>query len=131
MWQSSSPARFVAAYGEDVPVRLRAVVETISYGANGVAVGLENGEELLGRRALVTVSTGVLAAGKIAFEPPLPDWKLAAIAGLPMGLMNKVVMEFRADLFAGTPSNSCGSRISSATSIRSRPRVPDANWATN
>lgn len=97
---------FVAAYGEDVPVRLRAVVETISYGANGVAVGLEGGEELLGRRALVTVSTGVLAAGKIAFEPPLPDWKLAAIAGLPMGLMNKVVMEFRADLFAGTPSNS-------------------------
>jgi monoamine oxidase len=47
----------------------------------------------------VTVSTGVLAAGKIAFEPPLPERKRHAIAGLPMGLLNKVIFEFRSDVF--------------------------------
>ena len=44
--------------------------------------------------ALVTVSTGVLAAGKIRFEPQLPADKVAAIRGLPMGLLNKVILEF-------------------------------------
>jgi monoamine oxidase len=97
---------FVTAYGRDVPVRLRSVVTSVRYGAEGVVVGLENGERHEGRRALVTVSTGVLRAKKIDFDPPLPAWKLRAIDGLPMGLLNKVVMEFRSDLFASTPSNS-------------------------
>lgn len=44
---------------------------------------------------LVTVPTGVLAAGGILFDPPLPDWKRDAIEGLPMGLLNKLA--FRLD----------------------------------
>jgi monoamine oxidase len=97
---------FVTAYGQDVPVRLRSVVTRVRYGPDGVVVELESGERHEGRRALVTVSTGVLRAKKIAFDPPLPEWKLRAIDGLPMGLLNKVVMEFRTDLFGSTPSNS-------------------------
>ena len=96
---------FVTAYGRDVPVRLRSVVTRVRYGPDGVVVELENGERHEGRRALVTVSTGVLRANKIDFDPPLPAWKLRAIDGLPMGLLNKVVMEFRSDLFGSTPSN--------------------------
>jgi monoamine oxidase len=97
---------FVTAYGRDVPVRLRSVVTSVRYGPDGVVVELESGERYEGLRALVTVSTGVLRAQKIAFDPPLPEWKLRAIDGLPMGLLNKVVMEFRSDLFTSTPSNS-------------------------
>lgn len=41
---------------------------------------------------IVTVSTGVLAAGGIAFAPALPDAARDAIAGLPMGLAIKVVL---------------------------------------
>jgi monoamine oxidase len=41
----------------------------------------------------------VLAAGTIAFDPPLPERKRAAIAGLPMGLLNKVIVEFDRDVF--------------------------------
>jgi monoamine oxidase len=40
----------------------------------------------------VTVSTGVLAAGAIAFDPPLPAEIQAAIHALPMGLAMKVAL---------------------------------------
>ena len=42
----------------------------------------------------MTVSTGVLAAGKIAFDPPLSAAKLQAIRALPMGVLDKVILEF-------------------------------------
>lgn len=44
------------------------------------------------RAAIVTVSTGVLAAGGIAFDPALPAPVQAAIEGLPMGLLSKVIL---------------------------------------
>jgi monoamine oxidase len=97
---------FVEAYGRDVPVRLRSPVTRIEYGADLVSVDVATGERFAGRTALVTVSTGVLASGKIAFEPPLPQWKKDAIAGLPMGLLDKVVIEFKKDVFGKTPPNS-------------------------
>jgi monoamine oxidase len=97
---------FVAAYGKDVPVRLNSFVTKIQYRADGVTLELASGERFHGKRVLVTVSTGVLASGKIAFDPPLPQWKLDAIAALPMGLLNKVVLEFKGDIFGDTPSNS-------------------------
>jgi monoamine oxidase len=97
---------FVAAYGKNIPVRLNSVVNKIEYSLSGVNVSLTTGERFHAKRVLVTVSTGVLAAGKIAFDPPLPAWKLDAIKKLPMGLLNKVVMQFKKDIFKDTPKNS-------------------------
>lgn len=97
---------FVAAYGKDVPVRLKSVVTQVHHDPAGVTVELASGERFQGKRVLVTVSTGVLAAGKIVFDPPLPQWKLDAIAALPMGVLNKVVVEFKTDIFGDTPDNS-------------------------
>jgi monoamine oxidase len=97
---------FVAAYGKEVPVRLRSPVTRIRYDAEGVALEIASGQRHFGKRALVTVSTGVLRSGTIAFDPPLPRWKLDAIAGLPMGFMDKVVLEFKRDIFPATPANS-------------------------
>ncbi|EYF07519.1 putative amine oxidase protein [Chondromyces apiculatus DSM 436] len=93
---------FVEAFGQEVMphVRLNAPVTKISYGASGVSVETATKERFKGRKVLVTVSTGVLASGKIAFEPALPADKREAIAGLPMGLLNKVILEFStADVF--------------------------------
>lgn len=59
-----------------------------------MTVETKQGERFSGRMVLVTVSTGVLAAGKIRFEPELPAGKVAAIRGLPMGLLDKVILEF-------------------------------------
>lgn len=97
---------FVAVYGKDVPVRLKSVVTRVHHDPAGVTVELASGERFQGKRVLVTVSTGVLAAGKIVFDPPLPQWKLDAIAALPMGVLNKVVIEFKTDIFGDTPDNS-------------------------
>jgi monoamine oxidase len=47
---------------------------------------------LQARACIVTVSTGVLAAGTIEFSPPLPEATQEAIAGLPMGLLTKVAL---------------------------------------
>ena len=45
-------------------------------------------------RVIVTVPLGVLKAGTIAFDPPLPEPKRNAIDRLGFGLLNKVVVAF-------------------------------------
>lgn len=42
----------------------------------------------------MTVSVGVLKAGHIVFDPPLPDAKLTAIDRLDMGNLEKVILRF-------------------------------------
>ena len=42
--------------------------------------------------AIITVSTGVLAADAIRFHPPLPTEVQTAIASLPMGLLTKIAV---------------------------------------
>jgi monoamine oxidase len=93
---------FVEEWGQEVrpQVRLSSPVTRITRDNRdnrddgGVTVETKQGERFSGRMVLVTVSTGVLAAGKIQFEPELPAAKVAAIRGLPMGLLNKVILEF-------------------------------------
>ena len=43
---------------------------------------------------LCTASLGVLKSGSIAFSPPLPETKRAAIGRLGFGCLNKLVLEF-------------------------------------
>lgn len=59
----------------------------------GVEVETPRGK-LCARTLIVTVSTGVLNGGTIAFEPPLPDATQVDLRALPMGLALKIV--FRA-----------------------------------
>lgn len=47
---------------------------------------------LAARAAIVTVSTGVLAAGGIAFAPALPGGTAQAIGELPMGLLSRLAI---------------------------------------
>jgi monoamine oxidase len=79
----------VARWAADVPVALNAVVERVRWRSNGVVVETAKGT-IAGRRLLLTVSTNVLAAGRIQFDPPLPDWKLAAARDLPLGVHNRI-----------------------------------------
>jgi monoamine oxidase len=87
---------FIEAYGKEEPVCLNSPVTKIAYRDDGVVLEVKNGKRYQARKALVTVSTGVLQAKKIQFEPPLPPSKLKAIAGLPMGNMQKVIIDFKA-----------------------------------
>ncbi|MGK2855950.1 MAG: flavin monoamine oxidase family protein [Thermoanaerobaculia bacterium] len=98
----------VARLGEGLAIRLSSPVTAIRYGDGGVEVVMKSGEaveSIRARRVVVTVSTGVLAARRIAFEPELPGWKWEAIEGLPMGLLNKVVFEFDGDILPDEGDN--------------------------
>jgi monoamine oxidase len=72
-------------------IRLSTPVSRID--ASGRTVRIETSAGALEARAvIVTVSTGVLAAGAIRFDPALPVATQDAIAGLPMGLLSKVAL---------------------------------------
>ena len=55
--------------------------------------------DIRARNAVVTVSTNVLAAEKIAFDPPLPLEKREAIAAVPTGETDKVAIAFDRNVF--------------------------------
>jgi monoamine oxidase len=99
---------FVETYGQGLPVCLNSPVTHITYNTEGVGLEIAGGKRYQARRAIVTVSTGVLKAGKIQFQPPLPQEKLEAIQGLPMGVMQKVIIDFkdRAGLLPDKEANS-------------------------
>ena len=80
----------------DVDVVLNCPVTEIDYSGAGVKIQTPKGL-ISARYAVVTVSTGVMAAEQIKFTPALPDWKQAAINSLPTGLLNKIGIEFNAD----------------------------------
>ncbi len=79
--------RLGSAAGE---IRLGAPVRRIAWDG-GVRAETPAGT-LRARAAIVTVSTGVLASGGIAFDPPLPERVQRAIAALPMGLLSKIAL---------------------------------------
>ncbi|MBB2792902.1 UNVERIFIED_ORG: monoamine oxidase [Rhizobium pisi] len=81
----------IALYGRPVPARLGVNVRRIDHRDAG-RIGIETNQGVLSARAvLVTVSTNMLAAEKIAFDPPLPD-KTRAAARLPLGLADKLFL---------------------------------------
>lgn len=83
----------VAKLGEAIPVKLSTPVTAIDWSGDGVRVETADGT-ISAQACIVTVSTGVLASNAIRFTPDLPDWKSEAIANVPMGLLEKVALQF-------------------------------------
>ena len=88
----------VATWAADIPVSLNTKVERIEYSNKGVSVETNKGT-LQARVVLSTVSNGILASGEIEFTPTLPDWKIEAVQGLPIGTLNKICLLFDEDVF--------------------------------
>lgn len=82
----------VVRHAADLPVTLATPVERIDWGGERVRVTTPRGTVEAGA-VIVTVSTGVLAADVIRFEPALPVWKQEAIAAVPLGKANKVAIQ--------------------------------------
>lgn len=88
----------VARWGADVPVHLNTPVHALD--RTGPAVRLETADgTLTARRAVVTVSTSALADGGVRFVPELPAWLSEALAGVPLGGAEKVMLAFDRDIF--------------------------------
>ncbi|MEM6374642.1 MAG: FAD-dependent oxidoreductase [Pseudomonadota bacterium] len=82
----------------DTEAELGVRAQVIRYGDQGVEVVTDQGS-ITARGVICTVSMGVLKAGHIRFDPPLPDAKQEAIEQLTMGHYNHVALQFRDNFF--------------------------------
>ena len=88
------------AHGLDI--RTGTEVTRIADDGSGVQIDTAHGQ-VSADRVVVTVPLGVLKAGAIAFDPPLPDAKRRAIERLGFGLLNKVVLAFEEPFWPEAP----------------------------
>jgi len=85
---SEGYGRLFEALAEGLPVAREAAVLRVDH--CGRAIRLETAcGTVAARRVIVTVPTSIIAGEIIRFDPPLPD-KLAAAAGLPLGVDDKL-----------------------------------------
>eukprot|EP01116_Phalansterium_solitarium_P006231 TRINITY_DN18539_c0_g1_i1.p1 TRINITY_DN18539_c0_g1~~TRINITY_DN18539_c0_g1_i1.p1 ORF type:complete len:535 (+),score=185.93 TRINITY_DN18539_c0_g1_i1:35-1639(+) len=69
-------------------------VKRIAHGRGPITLVSEAGQQLEASRVVVTVPLPVLKAGRIEFDPPLPQEKIKATQALAMDGAIKVVMKF-------------------------------------
>lgn len=83
----------IAKLAERLPVELSAAATRIDLGSRG-GVDIETPRgRISARAAIVTVSTGVLAASKIRFTPDLPKRQLDAANALRLGSYDHIALE--------------------------------------
>ena len=80
----------ITAYGAPCPVSLDTKVTLIDHSGARVKIVTSRGTATASR-VIVTAPTSLIANEAIRFHPALPD-KVAAAAGLPLGLANKVML---------------------------------------
>ncbi|QLF70244.1 FAD-dependent oxidoreductase [Peteryoungia desertarenae] len=83
----------IAPLAEKLDIRFDARVRAIRHGAEGVTVETDD-LELSADHVIVTVPLGVLKAGAIRFDPPLPPRHRAAIEAIGFGNLAKVSVRF-------------------------------------
>lgn len=92
----------VADHAAGLTISLDTPVTTIRWGGAGVEVETTRGT-IKARAVILTVSTGVLAAESIRFDPPLPAEKQDAINAISMGYYNHIALHFSEDIFGMGP----------------------------
>ncbi|GGF75551.1 amine oxidase [Azorhizobium oxalatiphilum] len=88
----------IAASGADVPVTLACPVRRLDWSGPKVKVETDQGT-LRARAVIVTVSTEVIAKGRLGFLPHLPAELMDAFAALPLGVAEKIALSFDRDVF--------------------------------
>jgi len=79
-------------------VRRSCVVRRIHCGRNGVLIET-NHHSFGAHKAIITLPLGVLKAGNVEFDPPLPVRKRAAIERLGSGVLNKLALVFEKEFW--------------------------------
>jgi monoamine oxidase len=118
----------IARFGADVPVTLNAAVERIDWSGPEIALHTAKGT-VKAKRVVVTVSTGILGAGDIRFDPALPGWKQAAIDGLPLGTHNRIGLMFDRDPFGSDCPKGSAFLVPGEDPIGMSIRAFDENYA--
>ncbi len=88
--------RLFEALAKDLPIAFGVAVSCIDH--RGPALRIETSAgTVIAARVIVTVPTAAIAEERLRFDPPLPE-KLAAAAGLPLGLADKLFFSFDGDI---------------------------------
>lgn len=82
----------IAKLAEGLPIQLSNPATRIEYSRHGVEIATAKGH-INARTAIITVSTGVLSAGKIKFDPDLPNRYLDAANKLALGSYDHIALE--------------------------------------
>ncbi len=82
----------IAKLGAQLPVALSTPATRISYSNRDVEVNTPSGK-ILARAAIITVSTNVLAAGKLKFDSELPKRVVDAVAKLSLGSYDRIALQ--------------------------------------
>src|SRR5271166_5080388 len=88
--------RLFETLGDGLPVAFQAAVSHIDHAGPAIRLATARGT-VTAARIIVTVPTSILAAELLRFDPPLPD-KLAAAAGLPLGVDDKLFISLSGSL---------------------------------
>ncbi|MGH8250764.1 MAG: flavin monoamine oxidase family protein [Steroidobacteraceae bacterium] len=88
----------LAHYARGVDVRLRTTVTRIRWSARGVTADTNAGS-FAARVAIVALPSAVVADGAVIFAPALPVEVLQAHHDLPLGLLDKVALKFKRNVF--------------------------------
>jgi monoamine oxidase/CRP-like cAMP-binding protein len=83
----------VDALAAGIDVRLGHVVTRVDTSTSPARVETDRGVFEAGK-VLVTLPIGVLKAGAVAFDPPLPEAKRAAVERLGFGTLNKIALHY-------------------------------------
>ena len=83
----------VEPLADGLDIRLSEPVREVHRGSWGVRVVTASGAHEADA-ALITLPLGVLKAGDVLFEPPLPEAKREAIATMGFGLLDKLALRF-------------------------------------
>jgi monoamine oxidase len=80
----------------NLPISYGMPVARVVHGGRRIRLESERGV-VNAARVIVTVPTDIIAGERLVFDPPLPD-KIAAAAGLPLGLADKLFLRFEGGL---------------------------------
>jgi monoamine oxidase len=88
----------LAHYAKGVDVRLGTQVTRIRWGGKGVAADTDSGQ-VTARVAVVALPSASIAEGSVIFTPHLPVEVLQAHHDLPLGILDKVALRFKKNVF--------------------------------
>jgi monoamine oxidase len=116
----------LAHYAKGVDVSLGTPVTRIRWGGRGVAADTAGGL-VAARVAIVALPSAVVAEGAVVFTPHLPAGVLQAHHDLPLGILDKVALRFKKNVFPSEHSEVLRMRRDDGRGLRYLTRHGDSN----
>lgn len=96
-WRAFNTASRLSSSVLLIGINSNTSVIAIDYSSpNSITINNHDDSCIVADYAIITSSLGVLKNDVVAFTPPFPDWKIAAIEGMQMGTYTKIFLQFPA-----------------------------------